>query len=160
MQDVTFGDRTYKVYKTPSSGYIAFVATANFTSGTVNLLEIMKWAMAKGWLSEQVHLEPDLLRGRDRVDGRCRRHVPGYRLFDRCEVKTEARPHGARKQRDKPDAGEQPWPEQRAEDEMRAQQDHWGERGRAGFKLVEQTWSMRASREEAKPGDVGKGSGQ
>jgi hypothetical protein len=53
MQDVTFGGQAYKVYKTPSSGYIAFVATTNFTSGTVNLLEIMKWTMAKGWLSSK-----------------------------------------------------------------------------------------------------------
>jgi hypothetical protein len=53
MQDVTFAGQAYKVYKTPSSGYIAFVATTNFTSGTVNLLEIMKWTMAKGWLSSK-----------------------------------------------------------------------------------------------------------
>jgi hypothetical protein len=51
VQDVTFGDRSYKVYKRSSSGYIAFVATTNFTSGTVNLLDMMKWAVAKGWLS-------------------------------------------------------------------------------------------------------------
>ena len=50
VQDVTFGDRTYRVYKRSSSGYIAFVATTNFTSGTVNLLDIMKWSAAKGWL--------------------------------------------------------------------------------------------------------------
>ncbi len=53
VQDVTFDGRTYKVYKRSGSGYIAFVATANFTSGTVNLLEIMKWVMAKGWLSDK-----------------------------------------------------------------------------------------------------------
>lgn len=51
VQDVTFGDRSYKVYRRPSSGYIAFVATTNFTSGSVNLLDIMKWVIAKGWLS-------------------------------------------------------------------------------------------------------------
>jgi len=57
VQDVTFGDRTYKVYKRPGgSGYIAFVATANFNSGTVNLLDIIKWAMAKGWLSNKSSL--------------------------------------------------------------------------------------------------------
>jgi hypothetical protein len=50
VQDVTFDGRTYKAYKRPGSGYIAFVATANFTSGTVNLLDIMKWAIAKDWL--------------------------------------------------------------------------------------------------------------
>lgn len=51
VEDVTVGDRSYKVYKRASSGYIAFVATTNFTSGTVNLLDTMKWATAKGWLS-------------------------------------------------------------------------------------------------------------
>ena len=53
MQDVTFDGQAYKVYKTPSSGYIAFVATTNFTSGTLSLLEMMKWTMAKGWLSSK-----------------------------------------------------------------------------------------------------------
>src|SRR6185436_17699359 len=51
VQDVTFGDQTYKVYKRPgSSGYIAFVTTTNFSSGTVNLLEIIRWTIAKSWL--------------------------------------------------------------------------------------------------------------
>jgi hypothetical protein len=53
FQNVTFGNQTYKVYKTPGSGYLAFVATTNFTSGTVNLLEIIQWAMTKGWLSSK-----------------------------------------------------------------------------------------------------------
>ena len=51
MEDVAFGGQAYKVYKTPNSGYIAFVARTNFTSGTLNLLEMMNWTMAKGWLS-------------------------------------------------------------------------------------------------------------
>jgi hypothetical protein len=51
VQVATFGDQTYKVYKRPSDGYIAFVATTNFTSGTVKLLDITKWAINKGWLS-------------------------------------------------------------------------------------------------------------
>lgn len=52
VQDVVFGERTYRVYKGPSnSSYIAFVATANFTSGTVNLLEMVNWVIGKGWLS-------------------------------------------------------------------------------------------------------------
>lgn len=51
VQEVTFDDSTYKVYKRASSGYIAFVATTNFTSGTVNLFGIMKWVIDKGWLS-------------------------------------------------------------------------------------------------------------
>jgi hypothetical protein len=49
-QDVTFGGRRYKAYKTENGGYIAFVAAENFASGTVDLLEIMKWSTAKGWL--------------------------------------------------------------------------------------------------------------
>jgi hypothetical protein len=53
MQDVSFGDQAYKVYKNSSSGYIAFVAKTNFTSATVNLLEIVNWAIAKGWLSSK-----------------------------------------------------------------------------------------------------------
>lgn len=51
IQDMTFGGQTYKVYKRSNSGYIAFVPTANFNSGTLDLLEIMKWTISKGWLS-------------------------------------------------------------------------------------------------------------
>jgi hypothetical protein len=51
VQEVTFGERIYKVYKQSSSGYIAFVAKTNFMSGTVNLLDVMKWTMARGWLA-------------------------------------------------------------------------------------------------------------
>jgi len=53
IEDVTFGGQAYKIYKTPNTGYIAFVATTNFTSGTLNLLDIMNWTMAKGWLSSK-----------------------------------------------------------------------------------------------------------
>ncbi len=53
VQDVTFDGRTYKVYKRSRSGYIAFVATNNFSSGMVNLLEIVNWAVAKGWCSSK-----------------------------------------------------------------------------------------------------------
>jgi len=51
VADVNFGGRTYKVYKRSNSGYIAFVPSANFTSGTLDLLEIIKWTISKGWLS-------------------------------------------------------------------------------------------------------------
>ncbi len=51
VQDVNFGGRTYKVYKRSNSGYLAFVASANFTSGTLDLLEIMKWTISQGWIS-------------------------------------------------------------------------------------------------------------
>ena len=53
VQDVAFDGRTYKVYKSFSSDYIAFVATTNFASGMVNLLEVIKWVMAKGWLADK-----------------------------------------------------------------------------------------------------------
>lgn len=53
VQDMSFGGRTFKVYRNPGSGYLALVATIPFTSGTVDLLEIMKWAVAKGWLSSK-----------------------------------------------------------------------------------------------------------
>jgi hypothetical protein len=44
----TYDGRSYTVWK--SGSYIAFVANTNFTSGTVNLLEIFKWIMAQGWI--------------------------------------------------------------------------------------------------------------
>ena len=50
MEDATFSGRVFKAYKAPIGGYIAFVATSNFASGSLNLLDIMKWAVAKGWL--------------------------------------------------------------------------------------------------------------
>jgi len=62
VQDMTFDGRTYQVYKRSGSGYIASVATAHFTSGTVNLLDIMEWVIAKGWLSDKWPAEPRLLR--------------------------------------------------------------------------------------------------
>jgi hypothetical protein len=48
MGSATFDGRSYTVWK--SGSYIAFVANTNFTSGTVNLLEIFKWIMAQGWI--------------------------------------------------------------------------------------------------------------
>lgn len=57
VQDVTFDGRTYKVYKRSGSGYIAFVATADFTSGTVNLLEMIMWVVDKGWISDKSTLD-------------------------------------------------------------------------------------------------------
>ena len=53
VQDVTFGGRTYQVYKRSGSGYIAFVPTANFTAGSLDLLAIMNWTIAQGWLPAQ-----------------------------------------------------------------------------------------------------------
>ncbi|MHC4521158.1 MAG: GH12 family glycosyl hydrolase domain-containing protein [Planctomycetota bacterium] len=53
VRDVTFAGRTYRVYKRAGSGYIAFVPTANFTSGTLDLLEMANWTIAQGWLPAQ-----------------------------------------------------------------------------------------------------------
>jgi hypothetical protein len=53
VQDATFGGRRYKVYKTEGNRYIAFVAAENFTSGTVDLLEMMRWAIARGWMKPE-----------------------------------------------------------------------------------------------------------
>ncbi len=40
--------RSYTVWRKGS--YIAFVASSNFTSGTMNLLGFFTWVMAKGWM--------------------------------------------------------------------------------------------------------------
>jgi len=53
VRDVTFGARTYQVYRRTDNSYIAFVPTANFTSGTLDLLEIANWTIAQGWLPAQ-----------------------------------------------------------------------------------------------------------
>jgi hypothetical protein len=48
QETVTFDGQSYQVYK--SGSYIAFVETANVTSGTVNLLELFNHLVAKGWI--------------------------------------------------------------------------------------------------------------
>lgn len=45
---VTFDGRSYTVWK--SGSYVAFVANANFTSGTLNLLQFFQWMVGKGWI--------------------------------------------------------------------------------------------------------------
>jgi Glycosyl hydrolase family 12 len=45
---VTFDGRSYTVWK--SGSYIAFVAKANFTAGTMNLLDFFQWIIGKGWI--------------------------------------------------------------------------------------------------------------
>ncbi len=47
----TFGGRDYNVWKTANNRYIAFVPATPFTSGTVDLLAILQWAMGQGWLA-------------------------------------------------------------------------------------------------------------
>ncbi len=46
---VTFDGRTYTVWKTTGS-YIALVANSTFTSGTVNILEVLQWLTSQGWV--------------------------------------------------------------------------------------------------------------
>lgn len=53
---VTFGGRTYDVYTASNDHYIAFVPTAVFTSGTVDILEMLTWAAARGWLPPRATL--------------------------------------------------------------------------------------------------------
>jgi hypothetical protein len=45
---VSLDGRSYQVWK--SGSYIAFVAGANFTSGTMNLLEFYDWIIQQGWI--------------------------------------------------------------------------------------------------------------
>src|SRR5215472_8417999 len=46
---VSIGGRSWTVWKT-SGNYIAFVATSDFTSGSMNLLAFFQWIMGKGWI--------------------------------------------------------------------------------------------------------------
>lgn len=57
VTEATFGDREYKVYRNARSGYIAFVAKTNFTSGTVDLRAIMKWCVDRNWFSSDSTLD-------------------------------------------------------------------------------------------------------
>jgi len=51
---VTMGGRSYAVWK--SGAYIAFVPSQNFTSGTLDLLQIFKWIIGQGWLTSSATL--------------------------------------------------------------------------------------------------------
>ena len=48
QETVTFDGQSYQVYK--SGSYIAFVATTNVTSGTLNLLSFFNHVISKGWV--------------------------------------------------------------------------------------------------------------
>jgi hypothetical protein len=48
---MTFGGRAYDVWRSSDGSYIALVATATFTSGTIDLLEIFKWIVSQTWLT-------------------------------------------------------------------------------------------------------------
>jgi hypothetical protein len=45
---VTLDDRSWAVWR--AGTYIAFVATSNFTSGTMNLLTFFQWIISQGWM--------------------------------------------------------------------------------------------------------------
>ncbi len=51
---VSFGGRSYDVYK--DNGYIAFVATTPFDSGTIDLLQIFKYITTQGWIASNATL--------------------------------------------------------------------------------------------------------
>lgn len=51
-----FSGHTYDAYRTSDGSYIALVATANFTSGTIDLLEVFDWIVSKGWLASNAPL--------------------------------------------------------------------------------------------------------
>ena len=51
--NVALGGRSYDIWWAPGSGtagYVVFDATATFTSGTVDLLQLFKYAVTNGWL--------------------------------------------------------------------------------------------------------------
>lgn len=52
VEEVTFGGRAFQIYRDARSGYIALVARENFSAGTVDLLEIVRWTIRKGWVPE------------------------------------------------------------------------------------------------------------
>ncbi len=52
----TLGGRTYDVWKTDDS-HIVLVSTVTFTSGAVDLLEIVDWTIHQGWLDASSTLE-------------------------------------------------------------------------------------------------------
>jgi hypothetical protein len=51
----TIDGRSYAVWKT-TGNYIAFVASTNFTSGSMNLKDFFQWLMAKGWIGQNATL--------------------------------------------------------------------------------------------------------
>jgi hypothetical protein len=51
-----FSGHTYDAYRTTDGSYIALVAQSNFTSGTIDLLQVFEWIVSKGWLSANAPL--------------------------------------------------------------------------------------------------------
>jgi hypothetical protein len=52
----TLDGRAYDVWKTSDSSYIAFVATATFTSGSIDLLQIFNYMVTEGWVASSAML--------------------------------------------------------------------------------------------------------
>jgi hypothetical protein len=50
VDTVTMDGRAYNVWKTNGGAYIAFVPTSMVTSGSIDLLGILKWIISKGWI--------------------------------------------------------------------------------------------------------------
>ena len=46
----SFGGRTYDVWKRDGNSYIAFVPRSTMTSGSLDLLQMFRWMVSKGWL--------------------------------------------------------------------------------------------------------------
>jgi len=53
-QQVTISGHSFEVFR--GGGYIAFEAKQNFTSGTLDLLQVFKWIISKGWLTSHATL--------------------------------------------------------------------------------------------------------
>jgi hypothetical protein len=51
-----FSGHTYDAYRTSDGSYIALVAQTNFTSGTIDLLQVFQWIVSKGWLGANAPL--------------------------------------------------------------------------------------------------------
>jgi hypothetical protein len=52
----SFSGHTYDVYRTGDGSYIALVATANFTSGTIDLLQVFQYLVGKTWITASAPL--------------------------------------------------------------------------------------------------------
>ena len=50
VREAKFGDHLFKVYRRPTGNYLAFVAATNFAAGTLDLLAMLNWTTAQGWL--------------------------------------------------------------------------------------------------------------
>ena len=57
MANMPLGGRTYDVWVTVDDLHIVLVATAAFSSGTVDLLGILRWTIGQGWLLPSSTLE-------------------------------------------------------------------------------------------------------